>query len=538
MCEFTKALHKLLKVSCLTTICLGGSVAASAHGTPVEALDPVTEDRPALARVLSHSQLSQMARPSSVRPAFLAAEESGVSRASLGTSLSAETLSRPVSAEGEVDVPPLGALVNATLSWESGEPFIPGASISARNRQDTQMPTAALLAPPSAPVSPVTAFQLVAEQMQAKMTYLYSAAAPLEDEGEMGKIHMVIDGGGVRGVGTATQLAYIEAKLQEHLGDGHFRLSQILDSVGGTSIGSVLGAALATGDFSCEELADLMKENARAIFSRSKLRAVTSLKGLFRAKYDRRKLDALLQRKLGDKRLSDTVVPFSAVAAGVKLSARGYRYGGTAPIAFNTYDAQRNTLRDLTLYDVTRASAAAPGYFDPIKLAYDGASYLMLDGGLLANRPLSECLIHALRVHGGFSANDTVISMQTGYQELVLAERPGLLGRAWERLFPASNGGLVSQLSYVVDAAFTGQSNRSTSNARELLAFQGVTDFLEFSFAMPQLSLDDTRRSYVEALESHARDEIVSRWEDQYKGLEETVRKRLERLGHRQTVNL
>lgn len=68
---------------------------------------------------------------------------------------------------------------------------------------------------------------------------------------------------------------------------------------------------------------------------------------------------------------------------------------------FTQHDACSNTDYDFFVKDLTRATSAAPGYFEPAKVkSMAGTQYTLLDGGVFANNPALCAYAEAMQLFG------------------------------------------------------------------------------------------------------------------------------------------
>jgi len=107
---------------------------------------------------------------------------------------------------------------------------------------------------------------------------------------------LALDGGGIRGLFTASFLATLE-----DLGRG--RIGQHFDLLVGTSMGGVLALALAFGA-PAQTVFDLFLDTGRKVFSRPRRFGM-----LLRPKYDNRILAGALRDYFGSKTLNDALTP-------------------------------------------------------------------------------------------------------------------------------------------------------------------------------------------------------------------------------------
>ncbi len=173
---------------------------------------------------------------------------------------------------------------------------------------------------------------------------------------------LTLDGGGLKGILTLGILQKIEDVLrQRHGGAAAFRLSHYFDLVAGTSTGAIIAAGLAIG-MSVEELRAKYMALGERVFEKSFFR-----KGLLRAKYDNKKLNEELKAVYGE----DTTLGGDAIQTGLLIMTKRLDTGSPWPVSNNPrgkYYGSRpgGTIgnSDYPLWQVVRASTAAPAFFD------------------------------------------------------------------------------------------------------------------------------------------------------------------------------
>ena len=211
---------------------------------------------------------------------------------------------------------------------------------------------------------------------------------------------LALDGGGLRGILTVGALARLEALLRDrHGGDPDFRLSHYFDLIAGTSTGAIIAAALALG-WTVEEVRQQYFRLGQKVFEKSLLR-----RGLLRAKYDHEALAKALKRLYGAK----TTLGGGELQTGLLVVTKRLDSGSPWPIGNNPmgmYFAGRDggTVGngDYPLWQVVRASTAAPSFFDPEeitiarKAGQKPASGQFVDGGVSPfNNPSLQALMYA-----------------------------------------------------------------------------------------------------------------------------------------------
>ena len=183
---------------------------------------------------------------------------------------------------------------------------------------------------------------------------------------------LTLDGGGLRGVLSLGILERIEALLRErHGGAPDFRLCHYFDLMVGTSTGAIIAAALAQG-WSVADLRERYLALGRRLFNRSLLR-----EGLLRARYDKRILNSELKELLG----ADTTLGSPRLLTGLLVVTKRLDTGSVWPLGNNprgkyfsaeSEGSARNA--DYLLWQVVRASTAAPSYFEPETITISSAA--------------------------------------------------------------------------------------------------------------------------------------------------------------------
>lgn len=212
---------------------------------------------------------------------------------------------------------------------------------------------------------------------------------------------LALDGGGLRGVLTLGMLREIEAVLRKQHGDDpEFRLCHFFDLIAGTSTGAIIAAALSLG-MTVDEVHAHYLNLGQVVFKRSLLRW-----GALRAKFDGDKVRKALVGVLGERKLGS-----DDLRTGLLVVTKRLDTGSAWPITNNPQAryfkaaAKATTIAnaDYPLWQVVRASTAAPYFFDPetmrIGQAADGLGAVtgdFVDGGVSpANNPALQALMTA-----------------------------------------------------------------------------------------------------------------------------------------------
>lgn len=223
-----------------------------------------------------------------------------------------------------------------------------------------------------------------------------------------------LDGGGIRGILSAQILVALEEMIDQPLHE-YFNL------VTGTSTGSILATAIATGRRAADLVA-LYELNGKRIFPYSgkwgylapqRLKLVLS-SGLSAPKFANDGLKAVLKEQFRDRgselKLSD-VSPKSAPC----LMIPAYDTLGRTPTFFKSW--REEWYKDLYLWEICVCSAAAPTFFPAYELHAsrfeDNEERSMVDGGIAANNPAASAVAEAVRL-GNKLEDIVVLSIGTG----------------------------------------------------------------------------------------------------------------------------
>jgi patatin-like phospholipase/acyl hydrolase len=214
-----------------------------------------------------------------------------------------------------------------------------------------------------------------------------------------------IDGGGIRGILPAMLLASLERKTGQPV-------SQLFDLVAGTSTGGILALGLTRPNpagqpaFSAEDMAALYEREGARIFSRTFWHKLRSIGAIGDQKYPSSGVDGVLQRYFGQTRLSQSLT--SVLVPSYEIERR-------VPFFFKSAAARRQPSHDFPMWQVARATSAAPTYFEPARIdaSRAGDYWALIDGGVFANNPAACALVEA-RTQFPDASEFLVCSLGTG----------------------------------------------------------------------------------------------------------------------------
>lgn len=191
-----------------------------------------------------------------------------------------------------------------------------------------------------------------------------------------------LDGGGIRGILTLEILLEIQNQLKAQLKkDNSFRLSDFFDYIGGTSTGAIIAAGLSIG-MSAEQLMKFYEEKGEAMFDKAFL--------LKRVKYFYNDGPLLKELKKtfghGDIDLETGVFKTLLLVVTMNRSTDSPWPISNNPDAKYNDPARPDCNLRIPLYQLVRASTAAPAYFRPETLQWDPSdpdkTFVFVDGGV------------------------------------------------------------------------------------------------------------------------------------------------------------
>jgi len=220
-----------------------------------------------------------------------------------------------------------------------------------------------------------------------------SLTARIEREGT--KKLLAIDGGGIRGVLALEVLQRIEDLLKARSGKADFRLADYFDYIAGTSTGGIIAAGLSIGK-SVKEILEFYQNAGAQMFVKA------NLLHRLRYKFEDEPLAAQLKNVFG----VGTTLGSETLRTLLLLVMRNASTDSPWPICNNPYAKYNDRMHpgcnlDLPLWQLIRASTAAPTYFPPevIVLSQGKAherQFVFVDGGMtMYNNPAFQMFLMA-----------------------------------------------------------------------------------------------------------------------------------------------
>ncbi|WP_421873430.1 patatin-like phospholipase family protein [Marinoscillum sp.] len=225
-----------------------------------------------------------------------------------------------------------------------------------------------------------------------------------------------IDGGGIRGIVPGTILVQCEQEFG-------IKVADYFDFIAGTSTGGILTCAylcpsdddLTKAKFTAEEVVGLYFDKGKQIFDDPFFHKLRSIWGVFGAKFPGKGIDSALQEYFGEVWLSQLLKP--CLITSYDITNRNGHF-------FTQHDAKVKTDYDFLIKNVSRATSAAPTYFDCAHIENkDGETFTLVDGGVFVNNP-AMCAYAEIR--DGFKNSEgnpatakdmKILSLGTGFSK-------------------------------------------------------------------------------------------------------------------------
>lgn len=217
------------------------------------------------------------------------------------------------------------------------------------------------------------------------------------------KTILSLDGGGIRGVIPARILMEIEKQTGK-------TVPELFDYVTGTSTGGILALCLTKPGpdgkpaLTASHILEMYREHGQHIFSSSFWHKVASLGNLNGPKYTASGIESVLQQYLGDatlpQALSRVLIPTFSIDQ-------------RQPVFFKSWNLDDSAADDVPMWQVARATSAAPTYFPPFQMDVAGSPRTLIDGGVVANTP-AMCMYADAQRSEPAGTQFRVLSLGTG----------------------------------------------------------------------------------------------------------------------------
>ncbi len=222
---------------------------------------------------------------------------------------------------------------------------------------------------------------------------------------------LALDGGGVRGSLTLGMLKKIETLARAKSGKPDLVLGDYYDLIGGTSTGAIIACCLAIGK-SVDEIIGLYKDLGKEVFGKGRTfkilnRSAKTIRALLKENYSSDGLEKYLIENFKQIHLGDD----QNIKCGLALNSKRADTYSLWTVANHPDGKYFNANSHLKLWEICRASSAAPYYFSPKKLPLrtrkgESLEGTFIDGGVsLANNPAWQTFLVAVVPSFGFKWN-------------------------------------------------------------------------------------------------------------------------------------
>src|SRR5438876_2073702 len=201
---------------------------------------------------------------------------------------------------------------------------------------------------------------------------------------------LACDGGGIRGIISIEVLARIESELRKSSGNPKLVLADYFDYVAGTSTGAIIATLIALG-YSIDETRDFYLRSGTEMFHKARLWE------RFRTKFEDDKLSQMLRDVIG----ADTTLGSEKLRTLLMMVMRNATTDSPWPLSNNPKAKYNDAARadcnlNLPLWQLVRASTAAPTYFPPEVVKVGQKEFIFVDGGItMYNNPSFQAFVMA-----------------------------------------------------------------------------------------------------------------------------------------------
>ncbi len=230
---------------------------------------------------------------------------------------------------------------------------------------------------------------------------------------------LALDGGGIRGALTIEVLGKIETIAKDK---GHKSLSDYFDYIAGTSTGAILAAGLSLG-WSVAKLRKFYEDSGERMFDKR------FILNRIKSTYNSRPLTKLLKKEIG----ADVTLGSNKIKTLLMMVMRNATTDSSWPVSNNPYATFNDPDREdcnlnIPLWQLVRASTAAPVYFPPERVKLGNKQFLFVDGGITTyNNPAFQTFMMATTEPYGLNwkpgvKNILIVSVGTGSNPLANAD--------------------------------------------------------------------------------------------------------------------
>ena len=224
----------------------------------------------------------------------------------------------------------------------------------------------------------------------------------------------------------------------------------------------------------------LYERHGGEIFERSLWRKLRTAGGLFEEAYSHEALETILQRYFGDKTLSD---------CGTPVMVTSYDIEHRKTVFIKSWHSDHS---QLWCAEASRATSAAPTYFEPVNLEWAEQSRTLIDGGVFINSPAVSAYAEARKLF----PDEPIAMLSLGTGELT-RPIPYDEARTW---------GSALWVMSLLDCMFDGASKAADHQMRLFLGDHYLRLQTQLHYASDDM--DDASRGNIRNLKQTAREMI------------------------------
>jgi predicted acylesterase/phospholipase RssA len=232
---------------------------------------------------------------------------------------------------------------------------------------------------------------------------------------------LALDGGGIRGLITLGYLDAVERLLRARYRRPDYLLSDYFDLIGGTSTGSLIATLLALG-WSVSDVRNAYLELAVDVFQPNHYWGLGPIGRALGSRFASTPLETILMRVLGERTLDS-----ADIRTGLMIVTKRIDTASVWPIVnlpANPYFEDRAVEgggvaagnRHLKLWELLRASTAAPTYFRPKRIG----EVRFLQSGMFVDGAISTHNNPALQLLMAATLDGFGLSWPLGHEQLLL----------------------------------------------------------------------------------------------------------------------
>ncbi len=321
-----------------------------------------------------------------------------------------------------------------------------------------------------------------------------------------------IDGGGIRGIIPATIICYLEEEIRRLTQNENAKIGEYFDLIAGTSTGGILAsiylvpqvAGTTDAKYSAIDALNLYKKNGHLIFEKSFIEQVTHIP-LINEKYSAKNLQKLLDTYFQKTLLSELIRPCLITS---------YDFFKRRAVFFNSNDARCDSgvVKDFYVNQVTRATSAAPTYFEPVQIkSLTEGEFNLIDGGVFVNNPAMCAFSEARNTNFNedrFINNNRLKTAKPNKpkteQMYIVSIGTGSESKPFQ-YNDLKNAGLISWVPVLIDIMMSANSETVDYHLRKMFEAMDTTDQHDYIRLKPSLGsasseMDDASADNIESL--------------------------------------